>query len=334
MLRKRLLRCVLILIFSFACRSVDSGLSSGSPALNSMASEPISRFAPDCKQGLPRFPMGLKSNFPYIGKTPRTIWDHLPKVGKLGKNYYAGKVSCYAGMYLGKILSGVNPTAPIDDFFKDAATGQLPAFCMIDPDFQTNDDHPSHDISLGQALISSVYSALAQSPQWSRSLLVVTYDEHGGFFDHVPPPSCQDSNPEFRQLGFRVPSLVIGPTVRQGAICNDVLEHSSIAATLKSCFGMPSLSERMDATNDLASCIDPYSIGNPKLPPPSMPKVKIKLDLINSLFRGKSVEGQPELNEMVKNGKIPEAAMDPRSDEERVRSWLKSAVALGAIEVT
>ena len=83
----------------------------------------------------------------------------------------------------------------IETFFSDAAAGTLPNFSIVDPQFfgvGANDDHPDHDITLGQALIASIYEALAQSPQWKSSLLVITYDEHGGFFDHVPPPTAVD----------------------------------------------------------------------------------------------------------------------------------------------
>ncbi len=274
---------------------------------------------------------GLKQNTPYIGKAPQTIWEVLPKVGKTGKNYYAGKVACYTGMYLGKVLTGKNPTAPIDDFFKAAKAGTLPAFSMIDPDFETNDDHPSHDVQLGQALIASIYQAMARSPQWSRSLFIVTYDEHGGFFDHVPPPTCKDANPEFRQLGFRVPSLVIGPTVRRGAVCHETLEHSSVAATLKSCFGLPSLSARMDASADLAACIDPNAVGAPLPPPDNAPLVRLDRSLLESSLRRATIHAQPELAGLIADGQIPAHAMDPRDRQERIESWLRHAQELGAV---
>ncbi len=75
---------------------------------------------------------------------------------------------------------------------RSRAKGKLPNYCLIDPQFfgsGANDDHPDHDARLGQALIASSTAALAQSPQWSKCLFVLTYDEHGGFYDHVPPPT-------------------------------------------------------------------------------------------------------------------------------------------------
>ncbi|MBC7532597.1 MAG: phosphoesterase [Oligoflexus sp.] len=276
---------------------------------------------------------GLKNNVPYIGRAPKTIWEALPNVGKIGRNYHAGRVATYTGMYLGKVLSGVNPTAPIGDFFRDAEKGTLPAFSLIDPDFQVNDDHPSHDVRMGQALIASIYQALAKSPQWSRSLFIITYDEHGGFFDHVSPPTCADADPEFRQLGFRVPSLVIGPTVRRGAVCKQTLEHSSIAATLKTCFGMASLSPRMSAANDLSSCIDPSRVGLPQAAAGDAPVLELKRSKLSSLLSNGGIEGQPELARMVSEGSIPSHAIDSRSSRERTQAWLTKAESLGAISI-
>ena len=86
---------------------------------------------------------------------------------------------------------------------------------------------------LGDAeAIASIYNALAQSPQWPRSLFVVTYDEHGGFYDHVPPPLTEDDDADFRQLGFRVPSLVIGPRVRAAGKIEPDVVHVGVAAVV------------------------------------------------------------------------------------------------------
>jgi phospholipase C len=85
----------------------------------------------------------------------------------------------------------------IDEFVSRAATGDLPSFCWLDPNFQdvpdnpvnASDDHPPGDVSHGQAFISRIYNALASGPAWAKTLLIITYDEHGGFYDHVLPPS-------------------------------------------------------------------------------------------------------------------------------------------------
>jgi phospholipase C len=84
----------------------------------------------------------------------------------------------------------------MQQFYLDAAAGTLPQVWYVDPDFVNEengcDDHPHADIRAGQAFIADVYHAMRNSPQWPESALFVTYDEWGGFYDHVPPPRVRD----------------------------------------------------------------------------------------------------------------------------------------------
>jgi phospholipase C len=147
-------------------------------------------------------------------------------------------------------------------FFKDAAAGTLPPVVYIDPTFGENDDHPPVHPILAQELIASVYTALANSPQWKNILLVITYDENGGFYDHVPPPTTTDDTeakfgiPGFEQMGFRVPAMVIGPYVKQGYVSSVVYDHTSALKHLQNTFDLETLNPRMNAANDLMDCID------------------------------------------------------------------------------
>jgi phospholipase C len=144
------------------------------------------------------------------------------------------------------------------DFFDDAAAGRLPSVCFIDPAFLANDDHPPHHPVLGQAFLASVYAALAASPQWENCMLVVTYDEAGGFFDHVPPPKAADDRADlgFDQLGFRVPVVVAGPYVKQGYVSSVVRDHTSVLAHIDRTFGLEPLTARSAAAEDLSELID------------------------------------------------------------------------------
>jgi len=212
---------------------------------------------------------GVKNNLPAFGFT--SIFDRLASAGVTATNYYHD-VAWASGGY-GKV-SGLRT---IEQFFDDAEAGTLPAFSIVDPQFfggGANDDHPDHDIQLGQALIGSVVAALGASPQWSKCLFVLTYDEHGGFYDHVAPPETIDDDEDFRRLGIRVPSIVIGPTVRQGCVIDDVLEHSSVAATASVRWALPPLNPRATAAGDLSVCIDPRRVDDP-LPPPTLPRLRI-----------------------------------------------------------
>jgi phospholipase C len=137
-------------------------------------------------------------------------------------------------------------------FLEDAAGGTLPSLSWIDPaftnfnplGFPVNDDHPQADIRDGQDLVLAVYDALASSPQWDRALLVIVYDEHGGFFDHVPPPAAADDDPAtFGRYGVRVPAILVSPWVEPGAVSSTVFDHTSIIKTVLARFCPHALDE-------------------------------------------------------------------------------------------
>jgi phospholipase C len=163
-------------------------------------------------------------------------------------------------------------------FFKDAAAGKLPPVVYIDPAFGTNDDHPPAHPILGQELIASIYTALAKSPQWNNILFVITYDEHGGYFDHVKPPTTTDDTKQkfgvdgFEQLGFRVPALVMGPYAKQRYVSSVQYDHTSALKHLQNHFGLDPLTARVSAANDLTDCIDleRLALGEPA-PPIELP---------------------------------------------------------------
>jgi phospholipase C len=152
----------------------------------------------------------------------------------------------------------------------DAAAGQLPAVSWIDPRFKdlrvlgpdSNDDHPPSDVLAGQDLILTVYHALSSAPTWPKTLMIVTYDEHGGFYDHVAPPTATDDHPDFQRLGVRVPALLISPLVAPGSTSTAVLggdfhfDHTSIMKTIFTRFcnvdgQIPRMTARTAAANHL-----------------------------------------------------------------------------------
>jgi phospholipase C len=134
-------------------------------------------------------------------------------------------------------------------FIDDVAAGSLPAVSWIDPRFkdasilggEANDDHPPSDVTAGQSLVLDVYNALRSNDAvWQKTLLVITYDEHGGIYDHVAPPAAPDDHPGFQRYGVRVPALVVSPYVmrgvanvtRNGAAEKPVFDHTSIIKTI------------------------------------------------------------------------------------------------------
>ena len=170
-------------------------------------------------------PPGLASRSSKLATLP-TIWDRLATAG-LSRRYYFSDVP-FIGLWGLKYLPIVGP---FSQFLSDAATGTLPNVSFIDPAFNNDhdmesDQHPFADVRLGEKFIADVFHAVRTSPQWHRTVLVITYDEWGGFFDHVPPPKVTDQTdpatvdhrcgvdgcggtPDYRQLGFRVPCIVV-----------------------------------------------------------------------------------------------------------------------------
>jgi phospholipase C len=129
-----------------------------------------------------------------------------------------------------------------DSFLDDARHGELPSVAWVDPNFidlsiferNSNDDHPPSDIHLGQELVLTLFRSLVESQknQFDRTMLVVTYDEHGGFFDHVKPPPAEDDNPDFQTYGVRVPAFVVSPLVEPGTVMHTLFDHTSLIRTI------------------------------------------------------------------------------------------------------
>jgi phospholipase C len=156
-----------------------------------------------------------------------------------------------------------------DDFLSDCKKNKLPDYCFVEPNYSDHEDdgggeliasdqHPDHHVLAGEAFIASVYNAIRKNPNlWKSTLLLITYDEHGGIYDHVPPPACTPDGftalPEatgtgapfnFDRLGVRVPAIAVSPwipkaTVVAGpedAVNGRVFEHASIPATVMKAF--------------------------------------------------------------------------------------------------
>jgi phospholipase C len=207
------------------------------------------------------------------GFTFPTVWTKLDEAGVAWRYYYVDLP--FLGLFANHLRDGT--WAFLEDFIDDAADGTLPPVVWIDPGFTFDDDHPPHHPGLGQELIARVYKALASSPQWKRCLFLITYDEHGGFFDHVPPPTTDDDFAEqgFDQLGFRVPSIVIGPWVRAGVDSTEY-NHASWIKYVCERFGIEPWTKRIAAANSLANALDAdrMAAGDP-LPAASVPDFDI-----------------------------------------------------------
>ncbi len=153
----------------------------------------------------------------------------------------------------------------IDQLAKDAAEGTLPNYAFIEPRYfadwsMPNDMHPPHVVTLGEQLIASVYNTLRGSSAWTKTLLIITFDEHGGCYDHVvppvaKPPSMPLSAPfHFNRYGVRVPAVIVSPFVKPGDVIRPLTEapfdHTSIIASLRKRF--PELGQPLKARDAIA----------------------------------------------------------------------------------
>ena len=168
------------------------------------------------------------------------------------------------------------------DFRRHCREGKLPSYVVVEQRYfeleilPGNDDHPSHDVAEGQRFVKEVYEALRSGLQWEETLLVVTYDEHGGFYDHVPTPAGAGVVPSpdgivsaapfffgFDHLGVRVPALLVSPWIEPGTVLHRPsgpyptleFEHSSIPATVKKLFNLRSFLTKRDAWAGTFDCV-------------------------------------------------------------------------------
>jgi phospholipase C len=160
----------------------------------------------------------------------------------------------------GRFISLPTFLARIEDpAFSDAYTFIEPNYGHVLADgrnFKCGDSqHPLDDVTRGERLVKTAYEAVRNSPHWLKSLMILMYDEHGGFYDHVPPPRATAPGDNaiaglnrhgftFEQLGVRIPAVIISPYIERGVIDHTVYDHASVPATLSALFNLPSLTQR------------------------------------------------------------------------------------------
>jgi len=223
-----------------------------------------------------------------------TIFDLLSKYGISWRDYFTDLPQ--AAIILDTIERHPGNIRPIAEFFLDAAIGNLPQVSFVDPEFgiagdvaaplqdipipgvpalgnqiatQSGDEENPADITIGENFVSSVVNAVMKSPAWGNTLLVWTYDEHGGYYDHVPPAAAlePDSIPPdlaagdvpgaFNITGVRVPTVVVSPYSRPHAVSDVVHDHTSVLASIEAQWNLPALTYRDANAATIADFLDP-----------------------------------------------------------------------------
>jgi phospholipase C len=235
-----------------------------------------------------------------IGALISTVWPQLLP-------YVQSKLQATATLFPLSVLSTLNHLQSIDDFWSAARTGRLPAVSIVDPDFGSCSEENPQDIQQGEGFSCKVINAVMSGKAWPKTVLIWLYDEHGGYYDHVPPPSAPepddvcardimervfllrslrnttwgrqivaaDSGPStFDRLGFRVPAAIVSPYAKPGFICSETYDHTSILRLIEDKWNLPSLTKRdAAARNPVLEALDfghpPAFLTPPKLADPA-----------------------------------------------------------------
>jgi phospholipase C len=207
-------------------------------------------------------------NLFYLKVPYLSIYERMLKAGRTAKLYYFDQQS--SSLEVVNLLKNQPKLFGVyNDFLADCKKNRLPDYCFVEPNYSDHEDagggellasdqHPDHHVLAGEAFIASVYNAIRKNPNlWKSTLLLVTYDEHGGIYDHVPPPACTPDGFEasaadtgtgfafkFDRLGVRVPAVAVSPWIAKGTVVpgpenpasGRVFEHASIPNTVMQAF--------------------------------------------------------------------------------------------------
>jgi len=255
----------------------------------------------------------------------------LRRLASLGRwipgvlNAVRGNKSCTADLYPLGLAGAVRHLRTTQRFFADAAAGTLPSVSVVDPDFGRYSEENPQDISHGEAFSAAVVNAVMHGPAWESTLLLWIYDEHGGYYDHVPPPAAvppddvparnwqlsqpwvrtllgrlgpkllaqlenaDDGPATFDRYGFRVPAVIVSPYARPDFVLHDVLDHASVLKLIEEKWNLPPLTRRDAAAVSPLGALD--LDGAPAfLTPPDLPAAKAG-GFQYSAARGRSTRG-------------------------------------------
>ncbi|HEX7480756.1 MAG TPA: alkaline phosphatase family protein [Polyangiales bacterium] len=218
------------------------------------------------------------------GAERHTIFQQLEAAGQPWMIYAGGQVR---ETVFYPTLKSTYPShlSTLDQLTHDVQAGTLPALAWVESDTGMTangaSEHPPNDMQVGEQFVAHIVDALMHGPQWARTAIFITYDEHGGFFDHVPPPhACAPDSiaprlPRgaaaggFDRYGMRVPFIVVSPYARPHHVSHDVLSHTSILRLIQARYGLPALTRRDANANppyDLFDFHRPAFLTAPPLP--------------------------------------------------------------------
>ena len=250
---------------------------------------------------------GYLDNSQFHNYDMHSIFENLSAAGKTWSNYYH-EISQTWELQRLDTPELIGNFKGYGDFRKDAKKGKLPNYSFIEPKYfwwfgGANDQHPPHNVKAGEALIADVYHCVRTSPLWEKCLLLIVYDEHGGFYDHVAtpkdatPPDKYQSQFKFDRYGVRVPAILISPYIRKGTIVGESFDHTSIPTTLKDLFKLESFLTNRDAKAQIFSGVP--DMASPRSDTPEDVSTDVHSRIIEASLRAPSVE---EISTAAKTG--------------------------------
>ena len=217
-------------------------------------------------------------------KLELAIFDRLNDAGLTSAYYSPGEPMTH--LFQSKKYDSL--TYPYEDFLKAAKDGKLPHVSFVDPNYTaeaelrglSNDFHAYGDVRAGDEFLAEVHDAIANSPQWDKTVMVINFDEHGGFFDHVVPPPVEDDTvvgapvPNLKNLGFRVPAMVVSPFAPEKIETDGPYEHCSVLKMIEWRWGLEPMTVRDEKAKNLAEALD-FSSRREPITLPDVPKPDI-----------------------------------------------------------
>jgi phospholipase C len=213
-----------------------------------------------------------------------TIFDVLNAHGITWKDYFVDLPT--TGLFPYVVEQNVGKVVPAAEFLVDCAAGTLPFFSLVDPESQEASEENPQDLQLGAFYAAQIINAVMTSPAWKSTVLILTFDEHGGYYDHVPPvPAARPDGivPEvgtdtygdlYSWTGFRVPTVVVSPWARPNYVSHTVFDHTSILRLIETKWNLPALSGRDANAHNMLDCLDfsrPAFLHPPALAPAALP---------------------------------------------------------------
>ena len=229
-------------------------------------------------------------------KTPlsnKTIFEALENANISWKIYLTDPNTAFIGNFQPFGSQHPDKIVPLSEYFQDVANGTLPSVALIEPGYQSGlDEHPNKNVQSGAAFVSKEINALMNSSSWKDSVFILTFDEGGSFYDHVPPQPAvsPDSMPpsdlnqgdictvktgancDFNHTGYRIPLLVVSPFTKKQFVSHTVADYTAILRLIETRFQIPSLTQRDAAQMDMTEFFD---FANPPwMTPPNPPAQK------------------------------------------------------------